>query len=92
MRSGPFSHPGAFPYPVTPQKRGTWARPEHLALLWSLAPPCGLPGHKPYREPHSCPTPKRAQIATGENLGGSTAQSQSPSQKTHRPLKFKSWQ
>lgn len=79
MRSGPFSHPGAFSSPITPQKMGTWAGPEHLALLWSLAPPCGLPGHKPYRGPRP---ERRAQNATGENQEGSTTQSQAPSQKT----------
>lgn len=94
MRSGLFSHPGAFPYPITPQKMGTWACPEHRDFLWSLAPSCGLPGHQPYGGPHPCPAPKRrAQNATGENPEGSTTQSQPPfpRQKTHRPLKFKFW-
>lgn len=43
--------------PLAPQEMGTWSWPEHAALLWSLAPPCGLRGWESSRGPHVCRAP-----------------------------------
>lgn len=53
----PIFSPRTPSLPLAPQEMGTWSWPEHAALLWSLAPPCGLRGWESSRGQHVCRAP-----------------------------------
>ena len=55
-RNGPSSTLDPLPTFCSPGN-GTWSCPEHLALLWSLAPSCGCGGWEPFLWALSLPRP-----------------------------------
>lgn len=65
-----MSERGSEEWPISPsslsllasREMGAWACPEHPALFWSLAPPCGLRKLEPSCGLYPCPAPKRRDL------------------------------